>query len=124
MGQVGNNGTLDNHYAATITNRTLASSGGAFRGGAVDAMPTANFDQSLERINSYNQGSSGGGYTVREGDTLASIAANLWGDSALWYKIAEANGLTGQAALSEGQTLNLPTAGKGDTHSLATIASV
>ena len=49
-----------------------------------------------------------GHYSVRSGDTLASIAAGLWGDSALWYKLAEANGLSGYSALTPGQSLTLP----------------
>ena len=29
-------------------------------------------------------------YTVQAGDTLQGIAASLWGDSSLWYKLADA----------------------------------
>ncbi|MBY0563044.1 MAG: LysM peptidoglycan-binding domain-containing protein [Hyphomonadaceae bacterium] len=47
-------------------------------------------------------------YTVRAGDTLSSIAAALWGDASLWYKLAEVNGLTGESALIEGQPLIVP----------------
>ena len=42
---------------------------------------------------------------MQAGDTLASIASALWGDSALWYKLAEVNGLTAESALIEGQPL-------------------
>ena len=59
-------------------------------------------------INSYSQGSAGGRYTVEAGDTLQGIAYQMWGDSSLWYKIAEANGLSGDAGLVEGQSLQLP----------------
>jgi nucleoid-associated protein YgaU len=44
-------------------------------------------------------------YTVRSGDTLQGIAAALYGDGNLWYRLAEANGLSGNTALSEGQSL-------------------
>ncbi|MFT3727116.1 MAG: LysM domain-containing protein [Terricaulis sp.] len=47
-------------------------------------------------------------YTVRDGDTLASIASSLWGDSSLWYKIAELNGLTADSALPTGMPLLIP----------------
>ncbi|MBY0563046.1 MAG: LysM peptidoglycan-binding domain-containing protein [Hyphomonadaceae bacterium] len=47
-------------------------------------------------------------YTVRAGDSLSSIAAALWGDASLWYKLAEVNGLTGESALIEGQPLIVP----------------
>jgi hypothetical protein len=54
-------------------------------------------------------------YTVREGDTLVSIASSLWGDGALWYKLAEANGLTLGSALIAGRTLSVP-GGVSSTH--------
>ncbi len=38
-------------------------------------------------------GSTPSAYTVNGGDTLMGIAATLWGDSKLWYLIADANGL-------------------------------
>ncbi|WP_298015777.1 LysM peptidoglycan-binding domain-containing protein [uncultured Parasphingopyxis sp.] len=48
---------------------------------------------------------------MRSGETLASIAGGLWGDAGLWYKIAQANGLTGidaNSALAAGSTLTIP----------------
>lgn len=50
----------------------------------------------------------GSRYTVKGGDTLQSVALTLWGDGSLWYKLAEANGLSAGAALSEGQSLIVP----------------
>ncbi|WP_294122236.1 LysM peptidoglycan-binding domain-containing protein [Sphingomonas sp.] len=47
-------------------------------------------------------------YVVQSGDTLQGIAASLWGDSSLWYKLAESNGLGANSALVEGQTLSVP----------------
>lgn len=46
-------------------------------------------------------------HVVQSGDTLQSIAAGLWGDGDLWYKIAEVNGLTAESALPEGLALKL-----------------
>jgi LysM repeat protein len=48
---------------------------------------------------------------VQAGDTLAGIARNLWGDSSLWYLIADANGLSADAALTAGQGLAVPLKG-------------
>ncbi len=48
-------------------------------------------------------------YKVRGGDTLRSVAQAVWGDADLWYKLAEANGLTATSSLSEGQSLTIPT---------------
>jgi LysM repeat protein len=65
-------------------------------------------DLSYDRVNTFGQGSAGGSYTVQSGDTLQSIALAVWGDSSLWYKIADANGLTDGASLFAGQSLTLP----------------
>jgi hypothetical protein len=46
---------------------------------------------------------------VRSGDTLATIAKAAYGDSQLWYLIADANGLSGDRDLRVGQTINIPT---------------
>lgn len=45
---------------------------------------------------------------MRSGDSLPSIAQMLWGDATLWYKIAEANGLTASSSLTDGQSLTIP----------------
>ncbi|MCL4713376.1 MAG: LysM peptidoglycan-binding domain-containing protein [Hyphomonadaceae bacterium] len=62
-----------------------------------------------------------GGYTVQAGETLRSIAARLYGDASLWWKIAEANGLSGEAALIEGQSLILPAGALKNTHNASTF---
>jgi YD repeat-containing protein len=48
-------------------------------------------------------------YEVRSGDTLHSIAADAYGDSSLWYIIADANGLAGDETLAAGTRLTIPT---------------
>jgi len=111
VGYVGNNGTDDVDYGASLARRTApASSGttGAFRGGANYGSSYADFDLNYAPVNSYEQGDNAGTYTVKAGDTLAGIAAQLWGDPNLWYKIAEANGLSGDSQLAAGQVLRVP----------------
>ena len=120
MGYVGNNGTTNTNYATSITSRTATASTTAFRNGAAGSS-YVDFDQSLNAINSYNKGSAAGSYTVRAGDTLSSIAANVWGDSSLWYKLAEANGMTGQNSLIEGASLRLPAGVMKNTHNASTF---
>jgi len=44
-------------------------------------------------------------YTVREGDTLSSIAAALWNDPLKWRQLAEANGIRNPRILKPGQAL-------------------
>ncbi len=111
LGYTGNHGTSDVSIAASISERGQAAptgTPGAFRNGATYGASYADFANSYDPINSYSQGSSGGSYTVRAGDTLQGIAQQIWGDSALWYKLAEANGLSGSASLAQGTTLILP----------------
>lgn len=47
-------------------------------------------------------------YTVASGDTLRSIAQGVYGDSNLWYLIANANGLEADDPLVPGSSLILP----------------
>lgn len=107
MGYVGNNGTTDLVYGASVAQRGAAipsGTPGAFRNGATSGASYSDFDQSYNPINSYEQGHSrvcrrwrqvartllsglhlrrltSAGYIVRKGDTLAGIAAGLYGDS-------------------------------------------
>ncbi|MFT3727124.1 MAG: LysM peptidoglycan-binding domain-containing protein [Terricaulis sp.] len=104
----GNNGTVDTDEATSITNRTASQGTGAFFNGASSGTSFADSDLAYDSIDSYDQGATGGMYTVRDGDTLASIASSLWGDSSLWYKIAELNGLTADSALPTGMPLLIP----------------
>ena len=65
-----------------------------------------------------------GAYTLQSGDTLESIALMLYGDSSLWYLIADANGITDRYAhagekgsqLHIGQRLNIPQSAKSQHH--------
>ncbi len=68
----------------------------------------ANFDENYQPINEAYPGTAPTQYTVAEGDTLGAIAARLWGDRAMWYLIAEANGLTGTERLVAGTHLVIP----------------
>lgn len=49
-------------------------------------------------------------YSVQtKGETLQSIAQNIWGDAGLWYLIADANALSSNAELTVGEILRIPT---------------
>ncbi|WP_321945848.1 LysM peptidoglycan-binding domain-containing protein [Paraburkholderia sp. J10-1] len=69
---------------------------------------TADFDENYMAINASYPGSSPGHWTVRDGDTLQSIASALWGDATLWYILADANGLQGTDSLRGGEVLTVP----------------
>lgn len=122
MGYTGNNATQDMDYESSIAERQLVplSNPGTFRNGYMGAISYADFAQSADPINSYSQGAAGGSYVVRTGDTLQSIAQAVWGDSSLWYKLADANGITGNAGLIEGQVLQLPAGVIRNTHNAGT----
>ena len=60
MGYVGNNGTVDSDYAASIQNRYRAPAYDDFRYGESNPTPYSDFSQSLDPITSYQQGGSGG----------------------------------------------------------------
>src|SRR5205823_5200007 len=92
-------------YNASIADRTAALPGSTYTFSA-DGPPDN--DLNFEAVNSFHQGSAGGRYVAQGGETLQQIAAQVWGDSSYWYKIAEANGLSGDTTLTEGQTINLP----------------
>ncbi|PPK44426.1 LysM domain-containing protein [Trinickia symbiotica] len=67
-----------------------------------------NFNLSYQPITNAYPGASTGQYTIRSGDTLRSIAQQAYGDSELWYQIADANELRGDDDLRVGQTLTIP----------------
>jgi hypothetical protein len=61
MGYVGNNGTTDLDYQASIAQRTAevpSGTPGAFRNGATTGVSYGDFDQSYNPINTYEQGHS------------------------------------------------------------------
>jgi LysM domain len=68
----------------------------------------ADFNFGYQPINGNYPTASPGSYQVANGDTLQSIAQGAYGDSALWYRIADANGLAGNSDLRTGQTLSIP----------------
>jgi outer membrane lipoprotein-sorting protein len=61
-----------------------------------------------------------GAYTLQAGDTLERVALQVYGDSSLWYLLADANGITDRNAqagnngqLHIGQRINIPPAATG-----------
>jgi YD repeat-containing protein len=104
VGDVGNGGPSRMDYVQAL------AQGGQSKTGARSFAPisSADFDQNYEPINAGYPGATASSYVVRAGDSLRSIAAQVWGDSAMWYLIADANGLTGNEALTAGMSLTIP----------------
>jgi len=71
---------------------------------------TAEFHLDAAPLKLRNASFSPTSYTVVGGETLKTIARNVLGDSSLWWRIADANGLaiSGDGELAAGQTLSIP----------------
>lgn len=68
----------------------------------------ADFNFSYAPVSPTYPAPSPGAYIVKVGDTLQTVAKGAYGDAALWYRIAEANGLSSNDAVRVGQVLNIP----------------
>lgn len=77
--------------------------------GSVSATPgnptctTADFDFNFTPVSDSYPAITPGNYTVGNGDTLKGIAYRVYGDSKLWYLIADANGLSLDSMSNSGQ---------------------
>ena len=104
VGDISNDGPSRTDYAQALANR------GAPQGNNAGWQPigSADFDQNYEPISPIYPGAVATTYLVKNGDTLQSIASSVWGDSAMWYLIADANGLASGSSLVAGQVLTIP----------------
>lgn len=67
---------------------------------------------SFTGIDNRNAGGAGS-YTVQAGDTLRRLALGTYGDASMWYRIADANGLSAlspDTELTAGMKLSIPNA--------------
>jgi hypothetical protein len=106
LGAIGNDGAPEYNYRNAIDHRYDTASTTAFRYGSAQSF--VDFDQSYEMINPTSQNGTSSAYTVQAGDTLQTLALAYWGDSSLWYLIADANGLSGGETLAAGTSLWVP----------------
>lgn len=84
----------------------------------IDNNIVRNFDYSYRPVDR-----SGSSYyhSVEPGQSLTSIAKTLFGDESLWYLLADANGLTGDAKLYQGQQLLVPAVNGNQANNHATF---
>jgi hypothetical protein len=115
--QVVVNGEVLGRYGVGIDTLKARNDDGSPRFAPVDRTG-AEFGFGYAPISSSQPAAGVGAYTVQSGDTLQSIAAGAYGDSALWFRIAQANGLSGNGDLKVGQTLAIPSGVQG-THNNA-----
>lgn len=115
-GELTSNGNYDpevQDYAQSLTMRdwTPAPTAAPFRWNHTSGATQGIFGGAgYQALNPMGGGtnSSDSSYTVRDGETLQSIAASVWGDASLWYLIADANGMSGGQSLVAGTSLVLP----------------
>lgn len=74
-----------------------------------DGQFQANFDVNYTPVSDHYSSATVSEVVVQQGDTLQGIAARVYGDSTLWYLIAEENGLTDPSSeLTPGSVLRIP----------------
>ncbi|MFJ4374674.1 LysM peptidoglycan-binding domain-containing protein [Pseudomonas japonica] len=71
-------------------------------------LSAAQISDTLSPISEEYPGRTPGNYVVSQGDTLASIAQAVWGDSKMWYLIADANGIDPTKSLVAGDSIRIP----------------
>jgi YD repeat-containing protein len=76
--------------------------------GATGAGGAADFDFNYTPVSDQYPASTPSGYVAAAGDTLRSIAQQVYGDGGLWYLIADANGISSDAQLKVGMDLKVP----------------
>jgi YD repeat-containing protein len=106
IGDVGNDGDPRIDYAQSLAQKAEARREDSYRNWR--PISSADFDQNYEPIGPNYPSQAPGSYTARSGDTLQSVARSVWGDSSLWYLLADANGLSGSEVLVNGQVLTIP----------------
>jgi len=89
--------------------------------GAAIYKQNAQFELGFRPVTGSFPNASIGSYTVSTGDTLDGIAANAYGDSQQWWRIAQANGLNSNADLRVGTTIVIPSATSGTHNNVGTF---
>ncbi|OXI87197.1 hypothetical protein CFB40_16105 [Burkholderia sp. AU31652] len=106
VGNQGNDGIDQVDYVKELAGKLQKGDDSQYK--VFTPMGTADFDESFMTINGVYPGTSPGVWTVRDGDSLKSIASALWGDETLWYVLADANGLKSTDELKAGRLLTVP----------------
>ncbi|AMO95601.1 lysM domain protein [Collimonas fungivorans] len=106
IGNVGNDGIEKIDYVKELAGKLDKGNDNTYK--IFTPISAVDFDENYMKISGNYPAMSADSWTVREGDTLQSIAAAMWGDSSLWYIIADANGLKGEDVLKAGQVLKVP----------------
>jgi len=108
IGNVGNDGPERIDYAQELARNAAANANRDATHQRFAPVAFADFDSNYQPINSQYPGDAPGSYIVQSGDTLTGIALALWGDSSLWWMLADANNLTLDTPLPPNTVLTVP----------------
>src|SRR2546427_6771618 len=101
-GNVGNDGTESGYNVREKVTRDRNITQRVF------PVTSADFDNNYQPITDSYPAHAAQSFVTRAGDSLQSIALALWGDSSLWYLLADANGLSGTQQLPADLRLTIP----------------
>ncbi|WP_163834199.1 LysM peptidoglycan-binding domain-containing protein [Spartinivicinus ruber] len=104
IGDVGDDGPSYTDYATQLA----VNQGQQRVPDRITPVYSADFDANYIPISENYPAQTPGSYTIQKGDTLQSIALALWGDSSLWFLLADANGLDPTESLKAGMVLTVP----------------
>ncbi|NEX64918.1 LysM peptidoglycan-binding domain-containing protein, partial [Noviherbaspirillum galbum] len=91
-------------HSLVVQGEVLGSSGERSNGVLTDT-----FGSDYVPVSAASQDSGPAQYRVqKDGETLQSIAKAVWGDASLWYVLADANGMAGDATLKAGDMVTIP----------------
>jgi len=109
VGNLGNDGIDRIDYVKELAqNQAPAGARNDDRHKRFTPVSGVDFDQNYQPINSLYPTAAPGSYIVKAGDTLQSIATAVWGDGAMWYLLADANGLAPNQPLIANTVLTVP----------------
>jgi|GEM_PF-3145620 len=117
VGDISNDGPSRENYAQSIAG--IGQNNDRYKNWK--PISSADFDQNYEPISPDYPGRTPTSYTARVGDNLRTVALSVWGDEAMWYLIADANGLDGTEVLKDGQVLVIPNKVSNIHHNIKTF---
>ncbi len=117
-------GKLIARYEAGYESNGIAQNYYYYEGKALANVGTASvaeLSDTFAPISSEYPGLNPSMYIVNQGDTLERIAQAVWGDSGMWYLIADANSLNPSKTLLVGESIRIPNVVSGTRNNSTTF---
>ncbi|NVJ60909.1 MAG: hypothetical protein HWE27_10995 [Gammaproteobacteria bacterium] len=116
IGDVGDDGTTNKTFASQLANN-IANYGREAKDIEYDNYGSANKTYDFDSNLHFFSGSANSQfYTASGGETLRALAQSFYGDSSLWYVIADKNGLSADTVLSSGQQVLITSSVQAQRH--------